>query len=89
VFYKKGDVDSAYAYILKAIAQIHDDGTVYSHLGDILQKKGDRKAALDAYKKSLAIDPESEEVKSVREKIRIIETNGAGPPPENLRPGKK
>jgi tetratricopeptide (TPR) repeat protein len=87
-FYKQGDIDSAYAYILKAIAQIKDDGTVYSHLGDILQKKGDRKAALDAYKKGLAVDPESEDAGSTREKIRLLEGNGTAPVPER-KPGKK
>jgi tetratricopeptide (TPR) repeat protein len=88
VLYKQGNVDSAYACILKAIAQINDDGTVYSHLGDILQKKGDRKAALGAYKKSLAVDPESEDAKDVKEKIRLLEGKVAAPVPER-KPGKK
>jgi tetratricopeptide (TPR) repeat protein len=88
VFYKQGNIDSAYAYILKAMAQIQDDGTVYSHYGDILQKKGDGRAALAAYKKSLVVDPESEDAKAVREKIRLLEGNGVAPPSEK-KPGKK
>jgi len=88
LFYKRGNMDSAYAYIKKALVQINDDGTVYSHLGDILQKKGEPKAALDAYKKSIEIDPGSEDAGSVREKIRLLEKKPGWPVP-GAAPGKK
>jgi tetratricopeptide (TPR) repeat protein len=82
VFFKQGDIDSAYVYILKAVAQIQDDGTVYSHYGDILQKKGDLKAALEAYKKSITIDPASEEVERVKKKILLLKSKVIVPVPE-------
>jgi tetratricopeptide (TPR) repeat protein len=88
VFYKLGNADSAYVYILKAIEQINDDGTVYGHYGDILQKRGETASALDAYKKSLAIDPDSEDAARIREKIRLLENKGTGPVEQN-KPGKK
>jgi tetratricopeptide (TPR) repeat protein len=88
VLYKLGDINGAYAQILKAVAQIQDDGTVFSHYGDILWKKGDLKAALDAYRKSLTIDPKSEEADGMKEKIRLMEVKPAGPVPE-IKQGKK
>jgi tetratricopeptide (TPR) repeat protein len=89
VFYKQGDIDSAYAYIRKSVALVPDDGIVYSHYGDILQKKGDLRAALDAYRKSLAVDPASEEVESIRGKIRLLESKQASPSAAQNKPGKK
>jgi tetratricopeptide (TPR) repeat protein len=88
VFYKLGNADSAYVYILKAIEQINDDGTVYGHYGDILQKRGETASALDAYKKSLAIDPDSEDAARIREKIRLLEAKPGVPVLEN-KTGKK
>jgi tetratricopeptide (TPR) repeat protein len=88
VLFKLGDLSGAYTVILKAVSQIQDDGTVYNHYGDILRKKGDLKAALDSYRKSLAIDPKSEDADGVKEKIRLLEAKPAGPVPE-IKAGKK
>jgi tetratricopeptide (TPR) repeat protein len=74
VLYKLGKIDSAFAYIQKAIKQINDDGVVLSHYGDILLKMGRRREALDAYKKSLELDPKSDEGDHVRDRVRVLES---------------
>jgi tetratricopeptide (TPR) repeat protein len=73
IFFKLDMIDSAQVYIQKALQQIKDDAVVYSHYGDILFKKGREREALEAYKKSISIDPKSEEAENVREKIKALE----------------
>jgi len=67
--FKKGDVDGAYLYITKALSQIKDDATVYAHYGYILEKKGDNAGAVDAFVKSLSIDPASDDAEGVRARL--------------------
>lgn len=71
IFFQKKDYDSAYFYIQKAVDKIKDDPTIYNHLGDILEKKGDLKAAVKAYKKSLELEYEIPE--EIEQKISEIE----------------
>lgn len=71
VFYQKGQLDSAFHYINKAVENIKDDPTVFCHLGDIMWKKGQLKAALEAYHKSLEFKYENPE--EIKEKILRIE----------------
>lgn len=71
IFFQKNDYDSAYFYIQKAVEKIKDDPTIYNHLGDILEKKGDLKAAVEAYKKSLELEYEIPE--EIEQKISEIE----------------
>jgi tetratricopeptide (TPR) repeat protein len=73
VFFKMGQIDSAFFYIEKALKYLNTDGIIYSHYGDILLKKNMFKEALNAFKKSLEIDSQSEEVENVKEKIKYIE----------------
>lgn len=71
IFYQNAQFDSAYHYINKAIENIKDDPTIFCHLGDILEKKGQLKAALEAYRKSLEFDYEAPE--QIKGKISRIE----------------
>jgi Flp pilus assembly protein TadD, contains TPR repeats len=82
VFYKKGETDSAFVYIVKAIKGISDDPVVFSHYGDILAKKGDAAGALAAYRKGLGLAPEkatSEEINDLKNKIKSLESSVPGP----------
>jgi len=72
IFYKKGDYDKAMAYIRKAVDKIGNDAVVFDHLGDILEKKGDRAGAAAAYEKSLQCtweDPDSAAISITRKKL--------------------
>jgi tetratricopeptide (TPR) repeat protein len=71
VFYQFGQLDSAFFYINKAVENIKDDPTVLCHLGDILEKKGRLKEALEAYHKSMELNFEYPE--EIKEKIFRIE----------------
>ncbi len=73
VFYKMGMLDSALVYMRKAIKLINDDATVMSHYADILLVTGSRREALAAFRKSLNIDPKSDESDHVRKMIGEIE----------------
>jgi len=71
VFYQLGQLDSAFHYINKAVENIKDDPTVLCHLGDILEKKGRLKEALEAYHKSMELNFEYPE--EIKGKISRIE----------------
>ncbi len=71
VFYQLGQIDSAFHYINKAVENIKDDPTVLCHLGDILEKKGWLKEALEAYHRSMELKFEYPE--EIKEKISRIE----------------
>ncbi|MBN1601472.1 MAG: tetratricopeptide repeat protein [Chitinispirillaceae bacterium] len=71
VFYQKGNIDSAEFYIRKAVARIDDDPVIFSHLGDILFKKGDFAGALKAYKNAVELKCENQD--AIRLKIIEIE----------------
>jgi Flp pilus assembly protein TadD len=66
-----GQIDSAFHYINKAVENIKDDPTVLCHLGDILEKKGWLKEALEAYHRSMELKFEYPE--EIKEKISRIE----------------
>jgi tetratricopeptide (TPR) repeat protein len=78
IFYQKGNIDSAEVYIRKALTRIGDDPVIYSHLGDILVKKGDLDGAIEAYTK--AVDFKCENQDEVRSKIidiqRLLKRDG-------------
>lgn len=72
VFYQMGSVDSAAKYMQIAVKKVSDDPVVYNHLGDILLMKNDYKNALDAFRKSLAL--EVEDSGNIRKKITDLES---------------
>ena len=82
VFYRLGKFDSALVYIRKAVKLIDDDATVMSHYADILLGNGSRSEALDAFKKSLKIDPKSDESEHVRKRIGELEAKPGTTPEE-------
>ena len=95
VVYKMGDIDTAFAYIVKAIGRINDDPIVYSHYGDILLKKGDSAGALAAYRKGLekagAETAEPGEISGLKNKIADIEkaaTSAPAPAIHRAQPAK-
>jgi len=67
IMYQSGLYDSALVYIDSAALLIDDDPVVFSHLGDILVKTGKLREAIDAYKKSIELHSEEEQV--LRQKI--------------------
>jgi tetratricopeptide (TPR) repeat protein len=71
ICYKKGNIDSAYHYILKALEKIKDDPVVYAHLGDILMEKNEYPKARDAYNKSIEL--KADDIDVLRKKIIEIE----------------
>jgi len=85
VFYKLGSLDSALVYIGKALKLINDDGVVMSHYADILHGIGKDREALDAYKKSLDLDPKSDESDHAKKMIRELEAKLPG---GGVKPGK-
>lgn len=78
IFFKMGEIDSAYTYIQKAVEKIDNDPVLFSHLGDILALRNDLTGAIEAYRKSLELN--SEEAEVIRQKISelqiLIQRNG-------------
>ena len=82
ILFKKGDVDGALLYIVKATKLITDDPVVFSHYGDILLKKGDRASALSVYKKGAGLDAEkssAQDIADLKSKIKSLENQPPGP----------
>jgi Tfp pilus assembly protein PilF len=54
IFYKKGDMEKARTYIMKAISLANgvNDATLYNHLGDVLFKQNEKAKAIEAWKKA-------------------------------------
>lgn len=78
LLYQTSQFDSAYIYIQKAIENIKDDPTIFNHLGDILEKRGNFSGSLEAYRKSIELKYENPQ--EIEEKIsrieKIIKQNG-------------
>jgi tetratricopeptide (TPR) repeat protein len=71
--YKKGRYRDALAIFLKAIEKVGDDAVVWEHLGDTFLRLNEPAKALEAYEKSLAIDPAGA---GVGEKARKLRSDG-------------
>ena len=85
VYFRNGEIDSAYYYLQKAMKVINDDPVLFSHLGDVLVKKENLTEAVEAYRESERLyrkssDPDSSELEEVRRKISdlliLIQRNG-------------
>lgn len=59
VYYKKGDLDQAVAYLKQAF-DIHPDPEIAAHLGEVLWQKGQREQAKKIWSDALREDPENE-----------------------------
>lgn len=73
ILFLKGDYEKAREVQAKAVEIMGDHGgdtEVYEHYGDILDKTGDKAAAIEAWKKALDIDDSRNDI---REKIKNAE----------------
>jgi tetratricopeptide (TPR) repeat protein len=68
--YKKGEYESARIILIEALERVGDDPVIWEHLGRTYEKLGLREEALEAYEKSLSIEPERDDI---AERIRILE----------------
>ncbi len=68
--YKQKEYEEALEILLRAVDLAGDDAVIWDHLGDTYSKIDRAGEAVDAYKKSLEIDPGQD---NVRDKIRRIQ----------------
>jgi tetratricopeptide (TPR) repeat protein len=71
--FKQGQYREALAIFLKAADRAGGDAVIWEHLGDTLLRLNEPAKALEAYEKSLAIDPDG---KGVGEKARKLRSDG-------------
>jgi len=71
--YKKGRYREALASFLKAVDRAGDDAVIWEHLGDTFLRLNEPAKALEAYEKSLAIDPAGPGVGEKARKLRSDE----------------
>jgi tetratricopeptide (TPR) repeat protein len=71
--FKQGAYREALDILLEAVDRTAGDAVVWDHIGDVYLKLREPAKALDAYRKSLAVDPRSP---SVDDKIRKLEAGG-------------
>ena len=71
--YKKGQFREALVIFLKAVDRVSDDAVVWEHLGDTYRRLNESAKALEAYEKSLAIDPSGAGVGEKARKLRSDE----------------
>ncbi len=64
VLYKMGNYAEAIAYLRKAQAQ-QDDPEIAAHLGEVLWKSGERRAATEVWEKALNTFPDDEKLREV------------------------
>jgi tetratricopeptide (TPR) repeat protein len=77
VYFKKGDLPQASAYIRKAYALVPDEPTVSEHLGEIALKKNEKKEALKYFNAALSFLKNKETPEAVKDRVRIEEKIGA------------
>ncbi|MCX5752423.1 MAG: tetratricopeptide repeat protein, partial [Candidatus Krumholzibacteria bacterium] len=71
--YKKGQFRDALGIFLKALDRVPDDAVIWDHVGDTYLKLNEPAKALEAYEKSLAIDPAGAGVGEKARKLRSDE----------------
>jgi len=67
--YKKGRFREALAILLKAAERTAGDAVIWEHIGDTYVKLSESSNAVDAYRKSLAIDPSAAKVDEKMRKL--------------------
>jgi tetratricopeptide (TPR) repeat protein len=77
VHFRLGHLDQAQQELEKANTLSPDDPAILEHLGDVYLESGQLQRALQVYRKALGFYTEELEKTGVREKIRIIEEQGA------------
>lgn len=76
--YKKGDFEGAAKILIEALDRVGDDPVIWEHLGRTYEELGRNGKALEAYEKSLSIEPGRE---GLLERARAL--GGAAYKPEN------
>ncbi|UCF06200.1 MAG: tetratricopeptide repeat protein [bacterium] len=61
--FKKGDFTDAAAYLERAISKAGDDAVIWEHLGETYERLGREREAIEAYEKSLELDPGKREAR--------------------------
>lgn len=74
--FKQKEYEQALEIILRAVDLVGDDAVIWDHLGDTYRKLNRQSEAVDAYKKSLEIDPEQD---NIRDKIHGIQNGNEVP----------
>jgi len=78
-YLKKGNLEKAKMYLLKAYQKLPNDPVINAHLGELYEKLGNKKKALEFYKKSLKLlkkeekEPEPGITEHVKKKIKALE----------------
>lgn len=67
-----GRLDEAISEYKKAIELDPENFHFHSNLGNVFEKKGDKRSALEEYKKALSLKPDDD---SLKQKIKELETN--------------
>ncbi len=72
VFYQRGDYERALREMLRSVELADDDPVIFEHLGDVYHKLDRSDDALEAWKKSLEIDPDNAGVKEKIESLQSV-----------------
>jgi tetratricopeptide (TPR) repeat protein len=67
IFYQLGDLKNAYDTMIKAMSRLNSDPVIFSHYGDIMNKKGEYGEAIKAYEKSIELNADDSD--TIRKKI--------------------
>src|SRR5271157_4482294 len=70
ILFKTGKADEALQHLEKAADKVKTDPIVAEHLGDILLAKDKKQDALEAYRRSLQVNPEN---MVIQEKLQKLE----------------
>jgi Flp pilus assembly protein TadD len=67
-YFRTGDLDNARKYLRRAEKLIPDDSTIQEHVGDLLDREGDRAGAVARWQRALTLKPD--EPAKIEEKLR-------------------
>lgn len=76
ILFKRGRVDDALKLLEKAFVRVKGDPIISEHLGDVLAAKNKNDEAIEAYKRSLTLNPDN---LLVKEKLRHLENTVSVP----------
>ena len=71
VLFKRGKSDDALKFLEKAFIRVKSDPIISEHLGDVLTSKNRNQEAIEAYKKSMSLNPDN---LLVQEKLKKLES---------------
>jgi Flp pilus assembly protein TadD len=77
----RGDLDTASRELQEAVTLNPKHAGLWAHLGRVLERKGEKEQAVDAYSKAIALDPKLTEAKDALSKLQQPSATPADPPP--------